>query len=130
MPPYITNEDRAYVKARGPKTAGELNYAITMLVQGYLGEEPNYQLFNDAIGALEGAKLELYRRQVVPYEDVKIEENGDLFPEDLDLTIEELRDFIGEVSLETEMRARYVSTHLGIPLDELLRREVHDREGK
>jgi len=33
---------------------------------------------NDAIGALEGAKLELYRRVISKYEDKKIMENGDV----------------------------------------------------
>jgi hypothetical protein len=35
-------------------------------------------MYNDAIGALEGAKLELYRRYVSAYEDDKIKENGDV----------------------------------------------------
>lgn len=60
-------------------TAGELNYFITQVVQRFLGENPNYQAFNDAIGALEGAKLELYRRRVSPYEDEKILSNGDVY---------------------------------------------------
>ena len=61
------------------KTAGELNYLITKLVLGYLGSAPTYQSFNDAVGALECCKLELYRRKIVPYEDTKIEINGDVF---------------------------------------------------
>lgn len=31
------------------------------------------------LAALEAAKLEFYRRQVAPYEDKKIESNGDVF---------------------------------------------------
>ena len=31
------------------------------------------------MGALECAKLELYRRVAAPYEDVKIMENGDVY---------------------------------------------------
>ena len=38
-----------------------------------------YQTMNDIIGALEGAKLEFYRRVVVPYENDKIEQNGDVY---------------------------------------------------
>jgi hypothetical protein len=30
------------------------------------------------IGALENCKMELYRRKIAPYEDIKIEENGDV----------------------------------------------------
>lgn len=33
------------------------------------------------VGALESAKLELYRRKVSPYEDQKIEANGDVWVE-------------------------------------------------
>lgn len=83
--PYIKQEDRSRFEhwLRGaalspPKTAGELNYVITRLTHIFLGTEAKYQNFNDAIGALEGAKLELYRRQIASYEDTKIEENGDV----------------------------------------------------
>lgn len=64
----------------GQASAGELNFAITNMVLGYLGEKPNYAAFNNAIGALECAKLELYRRMVAPYEDLKISLNGDVYP--------------------------------------------------
>jgi len=37
----------------------------------------------DAIGALECAKLELYRRVAAPYEDTKIAENGDVYDPEL-----------------------------------------------
>jgi len=33
------------------------------------------------MGALEGAKLEFYRRVVVPYEEKKMKENGDVYNE-------------------------------------------------
>ncbi len=36
--------------------------------------------FNAVVGALECAKLELYRRMVAPYENGKIAENGDVYP--------------------------------------------------
>jgi len=38
-----------------------------------------YQNINDLLGALEGAKLELYRRVAAPYEDEKVESNGDVY---------------------------------------------------
>lgn len=60
--------------------AGELNYLFTKIAIRYLhckGE--SYQTYNDIIGALEGAKLELYRRSVAPYENGKIKENGDVY---------------------------------------------------
>lgn len=60
------------------QTPGELNYVFTREALLYLGERPNYQRFNDVLGALEGCKLELYRRRIAPYEDKKILENGDV----------------------------------------------------
>ena len=57
---------------------GTLNYIITRLVHWWLGDNPNYEKYNAAIGVLECAKLELYRRKVSPYEDEKINENGDV----------------------------------------------------
>jgi hypothetical protein len=78
--PYITGDRRGWIDSGClPETAGELNYAITMLVKSYLGASPNYQRFNDALGALEGCKLELYRRKVAPYEEEKIKVNGDVY---------------------------------------------------
>jgi hypothetical protein len=58
---------------------GELNFQITCLVKRFLGNKPNYAKFNEAVGVLECAKLELYRRMVAPYEDTKITENGDVY---------------------------------------------------
>ena len=58
---------------------GTLNYIITRMVVWYLGKNPNYERYNAAIGVLECAKQELYRRQVSPYEDKKCEENGDVY---------------------------------------------------
>ena len=59
-------------------TPGELNYLITKLTHHYLGDNPSYNRYNDVIGALECAKMELYRRKVIPYEQKKIQENGDV----------------------------------------------------
>ena len=80
--PYIQQKDRAKVAEAGPTSAGELNYAITMLVMKYLRRNDGiytYKDLNDAIGALEACKLEFYRRVIVPYEDQKIKSNGDVY---------------------------------------------------
>lgn len=61
-------------------TAGELNYAITEIIKAYYQGGQSYQGINDVVGALEGAKIEFYRRVAVPYEDEKIKENGDVYP--------------------------------------------------
>ena len=79
--PYIPDERRQKLyDSLAPIKAGELNYLFTKVALNYLtlnGE--SYQSFNDIIGALEGAKLELYARKVRPYEDKKIKENGDVY---------------------------------------------------
>ena len=62
-----------------PANPGELNYVFTEIIYNYLernGEK--YQHYNDIVGALECCKMELYRRRVMPYEDKKIAENGDV----------------------------------------------------
>ena len=79
--PYIKPENRPRFEVslkEIPNNAGELNYLITKICHEYVRKNSEcYQTYNDIIGALEGAKLELYRRQVSNYEDVKISENGD-----------------------------------------------------
>lgn len=63
-----------------PADPGELNYTLTMIALTYFKEHgQRYQQINDVLGALEGAKLEFYRRVVAPYEDEKIVENGDVY---------------------------------------------------
>lgn len=79
--PYINQEARARLDGgEEPDDAGELNYAITRLVDAYITRKGvRYAYMNEAIGALECAKLELYRRVAAPYEDRKIEESGDVY---------------------------------------------------
>lgn len=80
--PYIKQEDRVRLKALPVSimTAGELNYTFTKSILDYIAMNgTSYQIFNDIIGALEGAKLEFYRRVVADYEDGKITQNGDVY---------------------------------------------------
>ena len=80
--PYIEAEARKRIDGGGaPASAGELNYAVTRLVDSYLVAQGGlrYALLNEAIGALECAKIELYRRLAAPYEDEKREETGDVY---------------------------------------------------
>lgn len=59
--------------------AGDLQYAIAIMIKEYIKTKKlNYQTCNDIMGALAGAQMEFYRRTVAPYEDKKIEENGDV----------------------------------------------------
>lgn len=93
--PYINGTDKAnlghitknFVDAQ-ILNPGHLNYLITQLCLAYIngtkasGYAARYQDYNDVVGALEGAKLEFYRRAVSPYEDAKIEENGDVYEQE------------------------------------------------
>lgn len=88
--PYIKREDKERVLGVFHHTRfsidrieneGELNYALSVLIDEYLrsGGGVNYAKINEVIGALECAKLEVYRRVAAPYEDRKIAENGDVY---------------------------------------------------
>lgn len=80
--PYVKLEVRNRIDRGGiPENSSELDYAITRLLNGYLKQKGRfaYAELNEAVGALECAKLELYRRLVAPYEEGKIAENGDVY---------------------------------------------------
>ncbi len=80
--PYIDAEARERLDRGGkPENPGELNYAITRLADDYLIRRGGvrYAHVNEVVGALECAKLELYRRVLAPYEDAKMAETGDVY---------------------------------------------------
>lgn len=59
---------------------GRLNYTICRILIGVLGLVglPQYHKLNTMVGIMESVKLELTRRITNPYEDTKIEKNGDI----------------------------------------------------
>ncbi len=79
--PYIKAIQKEALEAGASITGpGELNYLVTRLLRRYWKNSPqNYQAINDIVGAVEGAKQEFIRRIVNPYEDKKIQENGDVY---------------------------------------------------
>ena len=79
--PYIEDWQREELEFRPATTPGELNYIFTKAINDYIDQcrMLNYNVINNVVGALEGAKLEFYRRVAAPYEDTKIEENGDVY---------------------------------------------------
>lgn len=85
--PYIKQGDRAGLKQAcdhvemNVRNAGELNYAITRIVDQYLNPKRNarYNDYNEVMGVLACVQQELYRRVIVPYEDEKRAENGDVY---------------------------------------------------
>jgi hypothetical protein len=84
--PYILDVDREALDVDVDRLAelltsrGEYNYAITRLIHNYIQSRggKKYDNLNDAIGILQCAQLELYRHVIGPYEDTKIETNGDI----------------------------------------------------
>lgn len=80
--PYILRNRRDELLAWDvPRNAGELNYLFTRMALGYvLHRGESYQTYNDIVGALECAKLELYRRKAAGYEDGKAIVNGEVYP--------------------------------------------------
>ncbi len=86
--PYIKPDNRVkyntilkqlveLLKALPPdEVDGELNYIITKLLKEIYPLK--YYHINKAIGVLECAKLEYYRRVAAPYEDTKIQSSGDV----------------------------------------------------
>ncbi len=93
--PYIDNNKREEIDPLVEQlrdilgSMGDLNYTITRLCDAYLTTEEGirYSRLNDLVGALECAKLELYRRVAAPYEDKKAKENGDAYE-----SVKELQD--------------------------------------
>ncbi len=80
--PYIKPQDRddILLDQTHIEDAGELNFYITTIINQYIDKNTKcYTTLNEVIGVLECAKLELYRRIIAPYEDTKIEQNGDVY---------------------------------------------------
>jgi len=83
--PYVEQEDRKEIDLLVAElleeidTVGKANYAMTKIAQGMAGQLHDYTSLNETIGLFECAKLEFYRRWVVPYEEKKRKENGDVF---------------------------------------------------
>jgi len=96
--PYIKDKDRERIEITGLcradnlveelaariENAGELNYVLTRIIHECLNNWGlSYQVMNDIVGALDNAKDEFRRRVQHPYEDTKIESNGDVHPNNL-----------------------------------------------
>ncbi len=84
--PYISQPDRVrfdpvidgldYTKV----TVGDLNYVFSRMLDRTLQAQGlNYTNANALVGMVECCKLEFYRRVLGPYEDKKIEANGDVY---------------------------------------------------
>lgn len=83
--PYITEHRKNNLLPHAKvETVGELNYMFTIMAIKYLEDrELSYENLNAIMGAFDSAAKEFYRRVVVPYEEKKMRENGDVYPIDL-----------------------------------------------
>lgn len=85
--PYIDQNTRKLLNSdlALPTTAGELNYQITKVIHGWLQcNGLNYNNINAAVGVLEFAKASLFGAVLVPYEKVKMKQNGNISKLDKD----------------------------------------------
>lgn len=83
--PYIKPEDRQKFNdsakdiADKATCAGDLNFALTVIIHSYIQKKGlNYANCNEVIGMIEACKTEFYRKVVAPYEDLKVDQNGDV----------------------------------------------------
>ncbi len=89
--PYITSERRKQLDQHlapllkeldaplGCYEAGEINYVITRMLLTVWNVRNSYSTAAHLIGVLDTARSEFYRRAVVPYENKKCKENGDVY---------------------------------------------------
>lgn len=86
--PYIKKEDRDYYISTlawlsnyledHNHQPGHYNFVFYQLLTWWFRSQPRYNTANAIAGVLECVKQEFYRKQVAPYEEEKIKENGDI----------------------------------------------------
>ncbi len=85
--PHIEDKNKPFYEvtvAHAPVSSGVLNYQLTMVVVAFLLHNGlNYATCNDIVGALDNCKDEFRRLVQHPYEDKKIEENGNAYPKEV-----------------------------------------------
>lgn len=81
--PYIANESKrteldyiAYQMSKILKVDGDLNYLLYAFCKRYV--KASYNNYKNYLGELAEISAEIRRRLLAPYEDKKIEENGDV----------------------------------------------------
>ncbi|KKL53780.1 hypothetical protein LCGC14_2271990 [marine sediment metagenome] len=84
--PHIQGQERPVLEpiVMAADTSGQLNFQLTMVVIAYLKSHGlSYGTCNDIVGALDNCKDEFRRLVQHPYEDKKIKENGNAYPEEV-----------------------------------------------
>ena len=86
--PYIKSKDRVKFQKNIDELtnlfiesdiqAGEVNYVLSKIIWNLFNRKKKYDTACKLCGVLSNVKDEFYRRQVIPYEDFKIHEEGDI----------------------------------------------------
>ena len=81
--PYIKQENRPFLRGlldfMDPQDIGELTFCLYVLCKNYIMRKGlRYETLAAVNGALTNTIQELYRRIAAPYEEEKIQENGDV----------------------------------------------------
>jgi len=81
--PYITPDERpsfaGHIAQMHMDSPGDLAFVLFWTCLWYMHNHGrSYQTFCEIEGALGGTAREFYRRVTAPYEDKKIEDNGDI----------------------------------------------------
>ncbi len=78
--PYIDEKLKEELGWRSPETVGELTYVLCVIADEYIRDQgKSYQTLAEVHAALGNSDKEIYRRITAPYEDTKIEGNGEVF---------------------------------------------------
>lgn len=84
--PYVSDSRKSTIAIPHVSSDGDLNYVITRMAEErlwqrleYDWDNVNYEDIAAVYGTLQAAAAEYYRRVVVPYEERKMAENGDVF---------------------------------------------------
>lgn len=67
----------AWLPEISDKTVGDYTYVIYKILKKGIYTKKYYK-YALALGVLESAKIEFYRREIAKYENKKIKENGDV----------------------------------------------------
>lgn len=82
--PYIKENDRDFFNPSldeivdSIQNPGDVCYCVYYMLKKVFEKDKKFKTISSLIGEIECAKMEFYRRIVVPYEDKKIIENGDI----------------------------------------------------
>lgn len=85
--PYINQERRRWILqdvyldviiGRIALFPGDINFVISTIIWTIFNMYKSYTTANMLMGVLQSVQTEFYRRAVAPYEDEKLQENGDL----------------------------------------------------